>query len=253
MRRLMGFACVVVGLTLLAAPGRADETLRLVTGNGYHPYTDAQLPYGGLGTMLVKAVFENMGRPTRIEFASWEDGYAGVLDGTYAATFPYIETEERQAEVLYSDPIFTVRPTVFTRANTLRVVSTVSDLRDLVMCKPADWAVDGYLSDWVDSGAIKMMEGTSVPDCFRRLDAGTVDFISVDRLLGTLTAQAVNEQAGWVRIGQLVKAGNSNHFIAARSNPRGPALIQAFNDSMAQLAQRGVKGQLVQRFFALTN
>lgn len=253
MHRIVTALCFVAGLAALAGSPAKAEPLKLVTGNGYHPYTDAQLPYGGLATMLVKAVFENIGRPTRIEFTSWEDGYGGVLAGTYDATFPYIETEERKAEVLYSDAIFTVRPTVFTRANTLQVVSKVADLRDMVMCKPADWAVDGYLSDWVDSGDIETVDAASVPDCFRRLNAGTVDFVSVDRLLGTLTAQAVNDQAGWVRIGQLVKSGNPNYFVVSRANPDGPALIRAFNDSMAQLTQRGVKGQLVQRFFALTN
>ena len=249
---------VVLGVILAVTVGllghgeaRAQQTLKLVTGNQYQPYTDEALPYGGLGTMIVKAVFENMRQPTEIIFADWDEGYKGTLEGRYAATFPYILTTERDAEMLFSDPLFVVRPTVFTRANSLSVVAKVEDLKGKVMCRPASWAVDRYLRDWVDGGHIQVADLPSVPDCFRALNAGTVDFISVDRLLGAITASAINPTPGWIRQGQLVKQGNPNFLIMAKSNPNAPAILEAFNRSMGQLTQRGVMGQLVQRFFEL--
>lgn len=229
------------------------EPLKLVTGNDYQPYSDEALPYGGLGTMIVKAVFENMQQPTEIIFDDWEAGYKGVLDGKYTATFPYIQTADREKDMLYSLPLFVVRPTVFSRADSLNVYGKVGDLEGLIMCRPANWAVDKYLADWVSAGKIKTADAASVPDCFRMLTAGQVDFVSVDRLLGAITAKVVNPTPGWIRQGQLVKLGNPNYLVVAKSNKNGPALIEAFNRSMGQLTERGVIGELVKRFFALSN
>ena len=174
-----------------------------------------------------------------------------MLEGRYDATFPYILTTERDAEMLFSDPLFVVRPTVFTRASSLNVVAKVDDLKGMVLCRPDSWAVDRYLRDWVDGGHIQVADMASVPDCFRALNAGTVDFISVDRLLGAITASAINPTPGWIRQGQLVRQGNPNFLMMAKTNASAPAMLEAFNRSMGQLTQRGVMGQLVQRFFEL--
>lgn len=243
---LAGLLGVCVGGSALQA-----EALKLVTGNDYQPYSDEALPYGGLGTMIVKAVFENLQQPTEITFADWDKGYQGVLDGTYTATFPYINTPEREQEMLYSLPLFVVRPTVFSRSDRLDVFGKVGDLKGMTLCQPETWAVDRYLADWVASGQIKVMKAAGVPDCFKALSAGQVDFVSVDRLLGAITAKVINPTPGWVRQGQLVPLGNPNYLIVAKSNKNGPALIEAFNRSMGQLTERGVIGELVKRFFAL--
>lgn len=255
MRMRASVSAALAGLLALCAVAQdaQAQALKLVTGNDYQPYSDQDLPYGGLGTMIVKAVFENMQQPAEIIFDDWEKGYKGVLDGTYTATFPYIQTAEREKEMLYSLPLFVVRPTVFSRADSLNVYGKVGDLEGLTMCRPANWAIDKYLADWVEAGKIRIADAVSVPDCFKMLSAGQVDFVSVDRLLGAITAKVINPTPGWIRQGQLVKLGNPNYLIVAKSNKNGPALIEAFNRSMGQLTERGVIGELVKRFFALSN
>lgn len=106
--RLLYSLLFALCLPLQAAP------LALTSGNDYAPFADQDLPGGGLATRVVRAVFERLGEPIRIDWLPWKRGYALTLEGRYAATFPYIHSPEREALFHYSEPIFVGKSYLYT-------------------------------------------------------------------------------------------------------------------------------------------
>ncbi len=77
----------------------AGQSVRLVTGNDYKPFTDQSLPQGGMITAIVNQIFIKMGYIPEIEFLSLSRGYSLSSRGAVLGTFPYVKTPERLAEI----------------------------------------------------------------------------------------------------------------------------------------------------------
>ncbi len=82
------WACIM--FVFLPFPTEAGQTVRLVTGDDYRPFTDQALPQGGMITEIVDHVFQKMGYQAEIEFHSWSRGYTLSEEGAFLGTFPYV-------------------------------------------------------------------------------------------------------------------------------------------------------------------
>lgn len=236
---------VTMFATVWAGPAKAVE---LVTGNNYFPYTDERIPGGGLASVLVKAVFEQMGLQANLTFASWPDGYQATKEGRYLATFPYIRTQEREAEFLYSDELFAVRPHVFMNYRNAPGLTQPSDLAGKILCVPQGWGVDDYLKDVVASGQLRVYDKTSVVGCFKLLRDGKVDAISIDRRLGTAGARAV-KQGAWFKVRRLTIDSSPNYLIIPRSLPGAQEWMDRFNEAKNELRMNGTIARLIQSYY----
>jgi polar amino acid transport system substrate-binding protein len=237
----------LAGLAALAGPARVDA-VELVTGNNYFPYSDERVPGGGLATVIVKAVFADMGMDPNVTFLPWADGYAAARDGRYLATFPYIRTAEREVDFFYSEPLFTVRPQVFMNFQTAPGITQISDLAGKTLCVPEGWGVDGYLSEIVDSGQLRVFDRTSIVGCFKLLHDGKVDAISMDRRLGTVAARTIDGQP-WTKTRRLTNDSNPNHLIISKGLQGGAEWMRRFNASLEKLRSSGALAELTQRYF----
>jgi len=238
-----------VGLVFLSSVGAAQaQTVSLVTGNNYYPYSDERLDGGGIATIYVKTVLEAMGVTPEFVFADWEEGYQAALVGQYAGTFPYIHTEEREELFHYSDPIFSVRPHIFTAAREFGGIGEVDSLRGATLCVPNGWGVDGFLQDMVDSGEITLLTGTNVIGCFRALLNLQVHAVSIDRRLGTAAAIAVDERY-WYIAARMSDESNPHHLIISRNVPNAEEWLDQFNATLGRLQEEGVMYNLTAQYF----
>lgn len=89
---------------MLAAPvsaPRAEEVLIAV--GEWPPFVGAQLPDNGRHAKLVRERLAAAGFVARFEFLPWSRSFNLTQVGRYAATFPWVRTEERAALFLISD------------------------------------------------------------------------------------------------------------------------------------------------------
>jgi len=243
----MRFLAVILAILLFPAAAQA-QTIPLVTGNNYYPYSDERLTGGGLATIIVTTVLEEMGQDPQVVFMGWEEGYAAAQAGQYVGTFPYIYTEDRHELFYYSDPIFAVRPYVFLSANQSDGIRRLEHLSGKTMCVPDGWGVDRYLRDMVDNGEITMLTGTNVVGCFQALHDAQVDAVSMDRRLGTIAARFVNEET-WFRAERLTDDSNSHYVIVSRNVPNAREWLDLFNDTLRRLQGLGVMTELTAEYY----
>ena len=131
---------ILLGLSPAAVWAESTPTIRLVTGDNYAPFSDQSLPEGGLATHLVRYLFEQMDQPVEIDITGWPAGYQAALDGAYAGTFPYIESEQRLEHYLFSDPLFTVSSFAYVDQSSTINASSPEDLAGLTLCLPEGFA-----------------------------------------------------------------------------------------------------------------
>lgn len=239
--------CAALAVVFFVGAAQA-QTIPMVTGNNYYPYSDERLTGGGLATMIVTAVMEKMGATPQIDFMPWGDGYNSALAGQHVGTFPYIYTDERHQQFLYSDPIFAVRPHIFHSTYQSHALTTLDDMNGLTLCVPNGWAVDNYLSELVDNGSLTVVTGTNVVGCFQALREGTVNAVSMDRRLGTVAARLVDETT-WFKAVRVSEESNSHYVIVSRVVPHGREWLDLFNAALRELQGDGTIAALTQQYY----
>ncbi len=230
-----------LGLSLigaLAASGLSAQPLMLVTGSDYAPFSDEKLPEGGLATEIVKKAMKLAGVEVQINFFPWKRGYDGTLDGEFAATFPYVPTDERKAAMEYSDPIVTIRQVVFSAKDKPVLFSAVADLKGKTICQPIGYALPADLEPLVANGEIKREAPKELDNCGRMLLIGRADFLVGD----AFTLGAMFQRIGGVEkigIGDRVLDTTYLHLIASKKAGDTASVITAFNAGLKQLKDSG--------------
>ncbi len=252
-KRRLPASLLIAMLAALCAPASPTlsaerPTIDLVTGNGYHPFTDEGLPEGGLASAIVARVFDEMGFQARFTFLPWDEGYAKTRDGHFIATFPYILKPERKQDFLYTAALFEVRPTLFWSAERRLRIFALNDLAEKTLCLPEGWAIDAYLNGLTQGGLLRVVEAPTITDCFRRLRAGTVDVLSADRRLGAVIAERV-AKGPWTKNRRFSDDSNPNHLMFTRKHPQAAAWVKAFDETFARLKQEGTIYALIKAYY----
>lgn len=230
--RLLLWAVVLIPTLVMGQP------VPLVSGNGYPPFADQQLPGGGIATRIVVATFERMGAQPTIDWLPWRRGYIAALGGRYAATFPYIRTAERQRDFLYSDPIFRGQAYLYALPNQPQVLS-VDGLRNHALCHPWGWALAGgdELHNAIKRGEIRLEQPEGLAACFEMLRRGRVDAVLsiaevTDHVLARLPPLTLLRGAQSLAETEL-------HLIVPRSGRDSERLLEQFNQTLEQMKADG--------------
>jgi polar amino acid transport system substrate-binding protein len=227
---LAALALLLSARTSLAA----DLPVRLVTGNGYAPYTDISLPDGGFATEVVRLTMRELGEPVSISFMPWKRAMLATQAGEFIGTFPYIRSTEREAAFLFSDPLYLVDNRVFVlRGSTLRYREP-ADLVGKVACNQLGSAHPPALQRLIDSGQIRLETPRALSSCFRMMVAGRVDFVSINELVAD---EAIREAFG--NLDRFSVSGPpvdrvGLYLMVSRQSADGARFLQRFNAALAR-------------------
>ena len=247
-RSLISLA-LAVGLLLFSGPPSAEaDTLRLVTGNQYPPFSDERLPQGGLATAIVRGVFARMGHRVEIDHLDWELGMKMTEENRYLGSFPWFKNQERAQRFLYSDNIISSRPRLWIHTNQAASINELEKMKGRTLCVPRGWATESYLSGMVDSGQITRVDGTDIVDCFQKLHDRKVDAVSVDRRLGRMAADRVNT-AAWVNSYQFALLPTDHFLIISKSYPDAQRWIKVFNSTLQEMQNDRSIQNVIKRYY----
>lgn len=225
-------------LICLASSLQAGE-LRLVTGDDYAPFTGRELPGGGVLTQVVLAAWAEQKQVVTLEWRPWARGYRETLHGDYDATFPYVRSVEREADFLYSEPLYEVRQHLFSRAGEGVEPDRLETLRGRRFCYPLGWQPPRELQRMVERGELTRHQPSGLDECARLLLLGRDDFFVADRQLGeTSLALSAAPRSRFQRSAGYF-SGNALHLIVARRHPDAKALIAQFNRGLRRLRDGG--------------
>ncbi|PHV12166.1 substrate-binding periplasmic protein [Chitinimonas sp. BJB300] len=100
----MRFCCWLFAILVLVATTNAAETIRLANGE-WPPYAGESLPYGGIGTRIVRAALAEEGVTVEFVYLSWKRGLEiakrGMLDGAIL----WAPTPDKLVDFLASESI----------------------------------------------------------------------------------------------------------------------------------------------------
>ena len=245
------------GITLaaglaLGAAAAAAEPVKLVTGNGYEPLADSQLPDGGMSTAVVKAAYDAVGRETSVSFRPWKRGYMETRAGRFDATFPYTRTEKRAAEMVYSDPIYTVRSKPFVRAHGEVDAADLAGLAGTAYCMPRGYDPPPPIKCMTRRGELSRVKANDLGGCMEMLAAGQsgrgVTFVPMDTGIGR--AEAADALADPSRIAPLdiTITERPLHLIVPRGREDAARAVRRFNAGLAEIRENGTYARIRKRF-----
>ncbi|MBB5189372.1 polar amino acid transport system substrate-binding protein [Silvimonas terrae] len=213
----------------------AAEPLKLVTGNGYLPYTDNGLPEGGIFTAIVQRSLAVAGYTSTVDWLPWARGYKDTLDGRYAATFPYVQTPERAAQYLFSEPVVQMTTYLYGRADGQEITLKPGVLKDKVLCLPAGFVALPSVYKLMGGGTPRVETPADMSACASMVALGRADFFVTNSLLGDLVLRKL--PSGYPKLAASAQPLDTRalYFIAPRKQPGSASLIAAFNKGLAQL------------------
>lgn len=239
-------ACLLLGLALSGAAWAAE--LRLVTGDDYAPFTGQSLPGGGLLTQVVHAALAERGLSATLAWQPWKRGYLKTLRGDYDATFPYVPGAQRQAEFLYSAPLFVAEQHLFSRAGDAIEVADLSRLAGKRLCYPLGWQPPAPIQALLDQGLLTRHSPLGLNECARLLLLARDDLFIADRRLGESALRATGAPASRFHRSQGVFGNSTLHLIVPRNHPRGAELIAEFDLGLAALQASGAYQRLLEAY-----
>ena len=240
---------LALGLMGSASYAEDPAPMPLVTGYDYAPFSDDDLPHGGLATQIVKAVFDLLEQPIEVDFLHWTWGYEATRKGQYAGTFPYIHSKERAEEFLYSEPLFEVGSYLYVHRNTQITAREPEDLAGLTLCLPVGYAPGPVIGQMIEEGRIDRVSPANMSNCFKQLLAGEVSFVKINRYVARDILRNAGVTLAEVRALPFKVENLTMHFIVPRTRPDAEALVERFDQGLAQLRESGRFKQLVDSFF----
>lgn len=223
------------------APSVAADTasLKLVTGSDYAPYVDDRLPDGGPVALLVRRAFAKSGLTVDISVEPWRRGYEAMLARRFDATFPYIRTEQRARDTLFSDPITTVRQHLVVAAGNERAAMATGWMKGRSVCAAVGYGMPPWLDLLVQKGDVQRVTPTQQRSCLSMIAAGRADFMVEDDRIALARRAEAGEREKLTTVPGPAASQSTLHLIVPRSHPEAQRILDAFNQGLAQLHAEG--------------
>ena len=242
------------------------ETPRLVTGNDFPPFIDKASAGGGMITQIVKSAYEQAGLEINtIEFINdWPNFIQNdIMKKTYDASFawygpPKCENIEnfpdnmrKRCDFYYSESIYSTEYAFYSKEEYLLDSPIIHfvDLYDKTICRPRGY----YTLDLLDVGLnpdqkIVLHEASNVNECFKALDRGEVQIVSVNPHTAKRIIDRRPNHYGVKRIENLSTPAVM-HLIAHKKNPKSEKIINEFNKIILEFKKSSEYKRIIKSHF----
>lgn len=236
-------------------PAAVQFPVRMVTGNGYAPFTDETLPGGGMFTQLVEmAIFRaDPAIPYNLTFVNdWQAHIDALLpSGAYDISFPWVRPECEKPDMLsasdqarcdafeFSAPFYEVVDGFFARSDSdLASATTYAAFEGKRICRPEGFTTGVLEASGLTGANIDLMRPIEAADCFEALASGQVDLVSIDVEVGDTIIAELGMTGDFLQNPHL-SALQSLHVIAHKSNPRAVEILRMLDGGVVEMYETG--------------
>lgn len=242
----MGFKQTLLLAGILFSSLSLASPLRLVSGEDYAPYAGSTLVNGGMLSEVVVAALSRVDYQPSLAWKPWKRGYQATLKGGYDATYPYLKSSEREAEFLYSEPLYEVTQRVFTRRGMMLEPDDLRRFTGKRLCYPLGWLPPAALKPLLEQDQLQRHEPPDLITCAKLLALGRDDFFVADSLLGQQAIRLSGIDPDDFESSQAVVSRHSLYFIVPRHHPQAAQLIRDFNHGLRKLMASGEYQRIIQ-------
>lgn len=243
-------AWAIAALALLTQVQAADphRAVTLVM-HDYPPFVAEKLPYGGLLTRIVTAVFEQEGIDVKIIYVANNRAITGVMKGLYDGSFGWAHAPDRDRQLLFSSrPIYTFRMVLFHRKGQEFSWKTLADLHDYRFGLTLGNHYSDELTALQDAGKLNIDLANSDLSNMRKLLVGHIDLFPMEEEAGLWLLKSSfspSEQAKIVSDDDAMWS-IPTYFVLRKSLPRAADLMARFDHGYQQLLASGRLPKLVE-------
>lgn len=241
-------------------PGTAAtrQKINLMTGSDYAPFTDVNLPNGGILADVVNAAMAEA-NPDAGYAIHWVEGWDSHLEPLLSNAlldmgFPWIKpdcaatpTEYRCANFKFSDPMFEMLMLLFVNASDPLPFAQDTDVHGATLCRPSGYAVhqlDRPDRRWLADGHVTLVQPHAVADCFQMLAAGEVDGVVINEFTGRTAIKTLGLK-DVVEVAPRPLAIEGLHVLVHKTHPRADDLIETINAGLRGIKQNGTYRRIV--------
>ena len=183
-----------------AATTPFSRQIKFLTGSDYAPFTDEELPEGGMFTELVTRSMgqADRGRDYRITFVNDWGPHLGILlpEGAFDLGFPWFKPDctkiDRLSEAMaarctgfdFSHPFYEVVIGFYVRkGDPAEAARSYADLFGKTFCRPRGYFTFDLEQENLKAPNVEIKSPASPADCFAMLAEGEVDVVSLNVLI----------------------------------------------------------------------
>jgi polar amino acid transport system substrate-binding protein len=185
-----------------------------------------------------------MGYQATVTFRPWKRGYEETKKGVFVGTFPYIKTEERLQEFLYSQPITTVYTRIFvTKESSIKRLEDLSGQR---ICIPLGYGVSKEFDELLRHNDFKHeINPVDLEGCLRMMLSGRKDFFIINEINGWTTIQNTFHTKEQFRALDTIFEEETHHLIVPKAHPDAEKVLEIFNKGLASMRHKGVLQEII--------
>ena len=227
--------------------------INLLTGDDYAPFTDRDLPNGGLFTEVVqKAMTQaNPDNGFAIHWVNdWSAHFEPLLSNALLdVSFPWIKPDcesqpdtYRCTDLKFSDPIFEMLILLFVNASNPITYTGTEDVRGKTICRPEGYATfffDSEGRNWLKNNVIELVQPGGPDDCFEMLAEGEVDMVAMNEFTGRKKVKDLNLKGVVDVAAGLPLAIQGLHVVAHKSHPQADELLSVVNAGLRGIKSNG--------------
>lgn len=226
-----------------------NPVLDIVTGNDYAPFTDKDLPEGGMFSEIAKVAFARAGFEPVLEFLPWDYGLRATRKSTFMASFPWFDTEERREDLWYSRPVYDVLIMAFFRNDDEVEFVDIDSLDGKTVCRPEGYFLDDMQAK-IDAGLITHVAPDTPEDCFSMLVRSEVDVVSINEITGNGAVSALGFGEQIQPAGKPV-AIRSLHIVYPKFHPRTRGIAAQVDAALEEMESDTTVQQIIERHLKL--
>ncbi|MDO6684340.1 MULTISPECIES: substrate-binding periplasmic protein [unclassified Agarivorans] len=244
-RRLIFAGCV--GLSVLSTPLKSAELITL-TNSEWPPFTSKHLPHQGFYSEIVRQAFALEGYQVEYQFLPWARAYMYVKQGEVDGSLTWAKTEQKELEVLFSDPVFWHTKVFFHLSSKPFEWQNISDLHGYRIGATELYTYGHAFDSAARNEEINVEYVSSDLLNFKKMLLDRVQLFPSDIMVGkTLIQQHFTaEQAALFTYHPKPIQQTYTHVIFSKKNSeRNQLLLAAFNRGLAKLKSSGRYQQII--------
>ena len=220
--------------------------VKLATGGGYFPFVDSNIPVGGWSTKLVKQTVSKINVTTSIEILPWERALKWTNEGQFLGAFPFVYSELRAQEFLFSTPINYVPVHMYVSSQSS--FKKPKDLTGKRLCFPLDYELGNSETDIVEKFRMTINRVKDGIGCAKHVQKGWSDAGLTNEYVQVNKLKLGSDQQNEIEILPEELALVPLHFVIPKTNINGQNWMDKFNHGFELLIKSGEKSKIDQQY-----
>ncbi|MEM7236764.1 MAG: transporter substrate-binding domain-containing protein [Pseudomonadota bacterium] len=243
-----------------------QRKIRFLTASDFAPFTEEDMPQGGMITELVKRAMghSGSGRDYRVTFVNDWGAHLDVLlpEGAFDLGFPWYRPDctkiDRLSDAMklrctsydFSHPFYEVVIGYYARTdNQLSRALSYDDLSGKVICRPRGYFTFDLEQEGLTESGVTLMSPQTPIECFEALRDGEADIATINILIAEQAIAELGIGGETTEIADLASI-QTLHVLSPKSNPYGRAYLTLINKGLRQMRESGEWFEVVSRHLA---